>query len=74
MSATETEPATLSRTGRWVAAAMIALALVVFVVVRVNAVRAQDVRSDVYYCTMSGVGLFDEGPNTGRLCADLLSD
>ena len=70
-SSTETP---LSRTGRWVVVALIALAVVVFVVVRVQAIRAQDVRVDELYCTLSGVSVFDTGPNTGRMCADLLND
>lgn len=59
----------------WLIAAAVLVALVaVFVVVRVQDVRAQDRQTDVYYCTMDGVGLFDRGPNTGKLCADLLTE
>ncbi len=29
-------------------------------------------RTDVLYCTLSGVGLGEHGPETGELCADLL--
>ena len=36
--------------------------------------RASDRRTDEYYCTMSGVGPYDRGPETGELCADLLYD
>lgn len=36
--------------------------------------RASDRRTDEYYCTMSGVGPEDRGPETGELCADLLYD
>lgn len=56
----------------WVAVVVAVLAIVV--IARVQDVRAQDRRTDTLYCTLSGVGPFDRGPNTGKLCADLLSD
>lgn len=31
-------------------------------------------RVDGYYCTLSGVGPSDRGPETGRLCSDLLGN
>jgi hypothetical protein len=33
-----------------------------------------DRRTDEYYCTLSGVGPYDRGPETGELCIDLLGD
>lgn len=36
--------------------------------------RESDRRSDVYYCTLSGIGVLDRGPKTGELCGDLLYD
>lgn len=53
----------------------LALAAVVVVVIsQANAARAKGERVDGYYCTLSGVSPFDRGPETGRLCADLLDD
>lgn len=63
-----------SRTGWWAVLAVIAVTVVIGFALDAKAQREQDARSDVYYCTLSGVGLFDRGPNTGRTCLDLLSD
>lgn len=38
---------------------------------RVSAARAHDRLVDSYYCTLSGVGPYDRGPNSGELCIDL---
>ena len=58
-------------------AALAAIALVVLAVwgfsARAEAQR-QATMTDVFYCTLSGVGPFDRGPETGRMCADLLYD
>lgn len=62
-----------SHAGLWVL--LVAIAVVAAVAIVGNArsqQAADDERSDVYYCTLSGVGPYDHGPKTGRLCADLL--
>lgn len=41
---------------------------------RVSTQRAHDLDVDELYCTMAGVSPYDTGPNTGRMCADLLDD
>lgn len=35
--------------------------------------RASDWRTDEYFCTMTGIGPLDRGPETGELCADLIA-
>lgn len=53
-------------------AVVLVIVLGAFVWQRVQQQRASDRTSDVFYCTLSGVSVFDRGPNTGMLCADLL--
>lgn len=71
---TTPQGAQASRAGLW--AVLVAIALVAAVVIwtRVQAQREEDIRVDELYCTLEGVTLFDEGPRTGRLCVDLLTD
>ncbi|KRC37528.1 hypothetical protein [Oerskovia sp. Root22] len=58
--------------GLLIAAAVLAVViLAIFVVVRVNDARAQDRRTDEYWCTLSGASPLDRAPNTGELCIDL---
>lgn len=58
----------------WITLVTLAVVIVgIFVVVRLSQERAHDRLTDKLYCTLSGVGPFDRGPNTGRLCADLLT-
>lgn len=64
----------MSRNERIAAAVTVAVVLLIALVVTVRGHRADDARSDGYYCTLAGVGPFDRGPNTGRLCMDLLND
>ena len=58
--------------GMWIWGAVIVVVTVVTVVGVVDRQRAADTQTDTYYCTLSGITLLDRGPNTGRLCADLL--
>lgn len=46
---------------------------IVIAVVQINAANERAQLTDSYYCTLSGVGLLDRGPETGDLCADILS-
>ena len=56
----------------WIGVAAVVAVIAAFVVVnRVQAQRADNLRTDQLYCTLSGVGPFDRGPNTGKLCMDL---
>ena len=64
----------MSRNERIALAVTVVLVVVIALVVTVRGRQADDARSDGYYCTLAGVGPFDRGPNTGRLCADLLND
>ncbi len=58
----------------WITLVILAVITVgVFVAVRISQERTNDLRTDELYCTLSGIGPFDRGPNTGRLCADLLT-
>jgi hypothetical protein len=73
---TEQTPATSWWTTGRTAVAIVLAAAVVAVVWSLLAQGAQqretDRRSDLYFCTMEGVGPADAGPRTGELCADLL--
>lgn len=53
---------------------LLAIAVAIFVIVRINQQREDATRIDTYFCTLSGVGPMDRGQETGRLCADLLHD
>lgn len=54
--------------------ALVLAAVIVVAISQANAARAKSERIDGYYCTLSGVSPLDRGPETGRLCADLLDD
>lgn len=57
-----------------IAAAVIAAVVIgVLVFARISANREEAEQIDGYYCTLSGVGPLDRAPETGKLCADILS-
>lgn len=53
-----------------VGAALLA-AIAIYLFVQNQSRAADDRQSDVYYCTLEGIGPFDRAPNSGELCADL---
>lgn len=55
-----------------VTAVLLLVGIAVVLVAWADQQRESDRRVDGYYCTLSGVGLDDRGPETGELCADLL--
>jgi len=65
---------TMGRTAIVIALGALVVLGVLALVAQVAQQREDDRRTDGYYCTMSGVGPLDRGPNTGELCADLLYD
>lgn len=72
----EATKASFKRTNRALLIAGVIAALVIGVViaiVKIGEANEQAQRTDEYYCTLSGVGLLDRGPETGDLCADILS-
>jgi hypothetical protein len=79
MSETTIDEATRASFRRTNRALLIAGAIAVLVigiviaVVQMNSARADAERTDGYYCTLSGVSPMDRGPETGDLCADILS-
>lgn len=58
--------------GWWVLLAVVVVVAGIVIAANVQAQRARDVRSDEFYCTLSGVGALDRAPKTGRLCIDLI--
>jgi len=65
---------TKSRVIAVVAAVLLVAGIVWVLNVQATQDRESDRRVDSYYCTMSGIGPGDRGPETGELCADLLYD
>lgn len=51
----------------------VAVLLAVFIGVRISQANDRAQQADEYYCTLSGVDSLDRGPETGDLCADVLS-
>lgn len=62
----------MGRTAAVIVLAALVAAVVWALLAQMAQQHASDRRSDEYYCTLSGVGLFDRAPATGELCADLL--
>lgn len=63
---------TAGRTVAVIVLAALVVAVVWGLVAQAVQQRESDRRTDEFYCSMSGIGLGDRGPETGELCADLL--
>lgn len=55
-----------------VVAALLVAGTVWVLTLKASQDRESGRRTDSLYCTMSGIGPTDRGPETGELCADLL--
>jgi hypothetical protein len=65
-----TRPLWRDSTVRFLVVVAVVVAVVV-VWVQISQARERDRLTDEFYCTLSGVGPLDRGPNTGELCVNL---